>query len=173
MATAIDAAMKPPLRTCRARGPPSIPQQACTPAHRFYRFGKRYRAGLQALERVSIVRNQGSEVSGQGVEQGLGGQTAKSLQGYEWRTLAATRKRQPQLSRQPIDSKHGGGVWLAKELFAETPNGEKPGCSICGAGTAPPLAAAPCPIRWLGSGASSKKAPWARLLLVGATWFCS
>jgi hypothetical protein len=164
MATAIDAAMKPFLRTRRARGPPSRPEQGSTPAHRFHRFGKHYRAGLQALERVSIVLNQGSEVSGQSVEQRRGCQAAKCLYGFEGPALAATRKRQPHLSRQQVDFKHEGGVRFAKELIADLPNGEKPGYSVCRAGTAPPLARPHAGlIRWLGPWASSKKAPWAAI----------
>jgi len=48
----------------------------------FIGFGKHYRDGLQALERVSIVRNQGSEVFGQSVEQSRG-DVAKSVSGDE------------------------------------------------------------------------------------------
>jgi hypothetical protein len=95
-------------------------------AHRFDRFGKHYRAGLQAPERVSIVRMQGSEVSGQGVKQSLGGHAAKRVSGDEGYSVAATRKRRPRLARQLVDFKHEEGVWLAKEPFVETPNGAKP-----------------------------------------------
>jgi hypothetical protein len=104
--------MKPPLRTSRARGPPSRPEQGSTPAHPFYRFGKHYRVGLQAPERVSIVRMQGSEVSGESVEQTLGDPAAKCVPRDEGYSVAATRKRRPRLARQPVDFKHEG-VWLA------------------------------------------------------------
>ena len=46
-------------------------------------------------------------------------------------------------ARQPVDFKHEGGVWLAKEPFVETPNGAQPGYPIRQAGTAPPLAPPP------------------------------
>jgi len=87
--------MKPSLRTRRARGPPSRPEQGSTPAHPFYRFGKHYRAGLQAPERVSIVRMQGSKVSGESVEQSLGGppkcvpkNACLEMKGIPWRQRA-------------------------------------------------------------------------------------
>jgi hypothetical protein len=57
--------------------------------------------------------------------------------------MAATRKRPPQLSWQPVDVKHEGSIWLAKEVFVETPNGAQPGYPIRQAGTAPPLARPP------------------------------
>jgi hypothetical protein len=101
--------------------------KASTPAHRFDRFGKHYRAGLQAPERVSIVRIQGSEVSGQGVKQRLGGPAAKRVSGDEGYSVAATRNSRPRLARQPTDFKHEEGVWFAKKPFVETPNGAKPG----------------------------------------------
>jgi hypothetical protein len=57
--------------------------------------------------------------------------------------MAATCGRRPQRSRQLVDFKHEGGVWLAKEPFVETPNGAKPGYPIRQAGIAPPLARPP------------------------------
>lgn len=90
-------------------GPPSRPEQGSTPAHRFYRFGKHYRAGLQAPERVSIVRIHGSEVFGQSVEQSLGGPAAKCVSGDEGCSVAAIRKRRPRLARQPVDFERGCG----------------------------------------------------------------
>jgi len=74
-------------------------------------------------------------------------------------SLAATRERRLQLSRQPVDFKHEGGVWSAKEPFVEMPT----------ARSRPPPSARPQPPRhwrdrhlliamaW--SGASSKTAP--------------
>jgi hypothetical protein len=53
------------------------------------------------------------------------------------------------------------GRLVCKELIAAAPNGDKPGYSICCAGTVPPLArAAPrLLMRWLGPGASSNNPP--------------
>lgn len=65
------------------------------PAHRFYRFGKHCRAGLQAPDRVSIVQNQESEFSSQVVEQGLGGQSAKRVQAFVGRTLGQPARDNP------------------------------------------------------------------------------
>jgi len=136
--------MKPPLRTRRARGTAvKTGGKAHTPAHRFYRFGKHYRAGLQAPERVPIVRNQGGEVSGQSAGPNTGGHSAKSVSDDERHSLAGTGKRQAQLSRRPVDFIHEGGGWLAKEPFIETPNSKQPGYPIRLAGSAPPLARLP------------------------------
>jgi hypothetical protein len=86
------------------------------------------------------VRNQGSKVSGQSVEQSLAGHAATSVSGDEGCIVAATRRSQPQLSRQPVDFKHERGVWLIKQPFVETPNGATPNSPIRQAGTAPPFA---------------------------------
>ena len=59
--------MEPPLRTRRAQDRRQDRSKA--PCPHICRFGKHYRAGLQPPERVSIVRNQGSEFSGQSMEQ--------------------------------------------------------------------------------------------------------
>jgi hypothetical protein len=152
--------MKPPLRTRRARGPPSRPKPRLPPAHRFYRFGKHYRAGLQAPERVSNVRMQGSEVSDQSVEQSPGGYAARSVSGDVGCSVAATRERRPQLARRAVAFKHEGGVWLAKDPFVETPSRTPPGYPIFQARTASQLAPPPTCLRWwLGSGASRNKTP--------------
>jgi hypothetical protein len=101
--------MKPPLRTRRARGLPSRPERWSTPAlrfYRFYRFGKHYRAGLQAPERVSKVRIQGSDVSDQRVDKAPAARPRKADEGC---SVAATRERRPQLARQPVNLKHEGG----------------------------------------------------------------
>jgi hypothetical protein len=58
------------------------------------------------------VRMQGSEVSGESVEQTLGDPAAKCVPRDEGYSVAATRKRRPRLARQPVDFKHEG-VWLA------------------------------------------------------------
>jgi hypothetical protein len=129
--------------------------------HNGFRFGKHYRAGLQAPERVSIVRIQWSEISGQGVEQSLGGYAAKCVSGDEGYSVAATRKTRSQLSRQPVDFKHEGS-WSAKEVFVETHNGAQPGHPQPPGRNRPAIgAAATCLIRWLGPGTSRKKAPQA------------
>ena len=73
------------------------------------------------------MRMQGSEVSGESVEQTLGDPAAKCVPRDEGYSVAATRKRRPRLARQPVDFKHGEGMWLTKEPFDETPNGAKPG----------------------------------------------
>ena len=150
--------MKPPPRP--ARGAPS----GSPPAHPFYRFGKHYRAGLQAPERVSVVRIQGSEASGQSVKQSLGGHAAKSLSGDGGCSLAATRRRRPQLSRPPVDFKHEGCVWLAEEPFVGFPRSR---ATPSARNRSAMAAAATCLVRWLGPGPSSKKAPRAR---IGPLW---
>jgi hypothetical protein len=149
--------MKPPLRTRRARGSPSRPERGSTPAHRFYRFGKHYRAGLQASERVSNVRIQGSEVSGQSVEQCPCGQAAKSVSGDEGCSMAATRKRRPQL----VDFKHEGASGWPRTHLSRRPRRaaeprHPPGINRFAIG-----AAAACLLRWLGPGDSRTKAPGA------------
>ena len=58
------------------------------------------------------MRMQGSEVSGESVEQTLGDPAAKCVPRDEGYSVAATRKRRPRLARQPVDLKHER-VWLA------------------------------------------------------------
>jgi hypothetical protein len=102
------------------------------PAHRFYRFGKHYRAGLQAPERVSSVRNQGSEVSGQSMEHSRG-DAAKRMSGDEGCPWRQATKNTPSCQRSRLTSNVKGGVSFAKAI-CETPNGKEPGYPIRQAG---------------------------------------
>jgi hypothetical protein len=110
------------------------------PAHRFYRFGKHYRAGLQAPERVSSVRNQGSEVSGQSVEQSRGN-AAKSVSGVERCPLTAS----PSCQRSRLTSNVKRGVSFAKGHLSKCPTARRRATSS--GGNRPAIvAAAACPI---------------------------
>jgi hypothetical protein len=144
--------MKPPLRTRRARGLPSRPERWSTPAlrfYRFYRFGKHYRAGLQAPARVSKVRIQGSDVSDQRVDKAPAARPRKADEGC---SVAATRERRPQLARQPVNLKHEGGRLVPRRATGPP---HPPGMNRFAIG-----AAAAWLIRWVGP-APRKKTPGA------------
>jgi hypothetical protein len=131
------------------------------PAHRFYRFGKHYRAGLQAPERVSNVRIQGSEVFDQRGEQCPGGQAAESVSGDEGCSVAATRERRPQLARQPVNLKHEGESGWPRTHLSRRPTARSPAAPSARHEPLAIGAAAACLMRWLGPGAPRKKNAWA------------
>jgi hypothetical protein len=71
------------------------------------------------------VRNQGSEVSGQSVEQSRGDAAKGCLE------MKGVRDDKPQettpLSAQPVDFKREGGRLVCQGPFVETPNGREAG----------------------------------------------
>ena len=110
------------------------------PAHRFYRFGKHYRASLQAPERVSIVRNEASEVSGQSAEQSRD-DAAKSVSGVERCPVTAS----PRCQRSRLPSNVKRGVSFAKGHLSKCPTARRRATSS--GGDRPAIdAAAACPI---------------------------
>jgi hypothetical protein len=73
------------------------------------------------------------------------------MKGVPWRQPASDDP-----SWQPVDFKHEGGVWFAKDTFVEMANGAQPRHPFRQARTASALAPAACLIRWLGPGASRR-----------------